>query len=273
MTICIAAICESAAKSPKIVLCSDTKGSSHLGTTYQAFKEDNLGDYWNCLAAGLEDECIAIVAILRRIFIAKDVIDETNIVPLIREGLQQRKIEKADELILGKWGMSYAAFRKAKAEFPDALFERDMLEVANITLAADFIIAGFLEDGFPMILETDRNAVVKIRENYCVIGEGAYLAQSGLMHRDHSEHDTLARTLYSVFEAKKYAQRISTVGPETRITIHGFESPPPQTLSEKGEAHLADLFERHGPRPLIEEDHVSVPADLLESVYAHLAKE
>jgi hypothetical protein len=134
MTICIAAACSDGPKK-FIVLCSDKLGSSPLGSTHLAMKGTNLGDDWYCLGAGVEDECNAIVPILRRAFCEKEVKDETNVVPLVRAGLQQRKLEKADELLIGKWGMSYADFRKAKAEFPEAQFERDMQEVANITLS------------------------------------------------------------------------------------------------------------------------------------------
>ena len=268
MTICIAALCFDGPH-PVIVLCTDTKGSSHLGTTYSAEKENALGDDWACLAAGSESESAAMYSIFLRAFTEKETKDETNIVQLVQSCLRQRKAEKADDLIGGRWGMSFAEFRRARSEFPEDQYARDMREVANITLAADFIIAGFLDDGIPILLETDRYAEVAIRQNYCVIGEGAHLAQAALMHRDHTEHDTLARAIYCAFEAKKYAQRISTVGPETRLSIYRYGTNP-FTITQKAEDHLAGLFEKYGPKDLVEEDHVNLPADFIESVYAHL---
>lgn len=268
MTICIAALCDDGPRTT-IILCSDMKGSSPLGTTKYAMKESNLGDDWACLGAGSEDEYNAMLSIFIDAFCEKEEKDETNIVPLVRGCLQKRKLEKADEFLIGKWGLSYSDFRKAKSEFPETQWERDMQHVASITLDADFIVAGFLEDGLPMLLETDRHAAVRIRENYCVIGEGTYLAQATLMHRDHTEHDPLARALYCVFEAKKYAERISTVGPDTRFTIFS-QGVAPMTLTAKAEAYLADLFARHGPKDLVEEEHISVPSDFFEHFLARL---
>jgi hypothetical protein len=125
-----------------------------------------------------------------------------------------------------------------------------------------------LEDGFSILLETDARGVVKIREHYCVIGEGAYLAQAALMYRDHTEYHPLARTLYCVFEAKKHAQRVSTVGPETDFEILTPGIFPGLTLTPKAEAHLADLFERYGPKNLNDEEHETMPPDFLENTLA-----
>lgn len=266
MTICIAAVCDDGPHQV-IILCADTKGSSPLGTTHLSSKQSNLGDDWACLSAGSEDECNAMLPIFRQAFTETDVKDETKIVERVQSCLRKRKIEKANDFTGGKWGLSYEEFRRARSDFPQDQFDRDMAEIANFSLGADFIIAGFLEDAFPILLETDRTGAVKIRENYCVIGEGSYLAQASLMHRDHTEHHPFARALYCVFEAKKYAERISTVGPETRFTIFA-AGVSPLTITPEAEAHLSDMFEKHGPKELVEDEHQSVPEEFLVSAYA-----
>lgn len=266
MTIAIAAICDNTLQ-PKIVLCSDTKGSSHLGTTDRANKEVYLRDCWFCLGAGIEEECKAISAIFRRLLVSREDLDETNIVQLVRSGLQERKLEKADELMLGRWGMSFAEFRQAKDQFPAEIFAASVEDVARISLGADFIVAGFLQDGQPMLIETNADSVAKIREGYAIVGEGTYLAQSGLMHRDHTDDRSLARTLYCVLEAKIYAQRISTVGTGTVITIVHPDSEP-QTVTDAADKHLGELFERFGPKELIEDEFPrEVPKEFLKSPY------
>jgi len=67
-----------------------------------------------------------------------------------------------------------------------------------------------------MLLHIDGSGGVNIREDFAVAGEGGYLAQTALLHRQHSETTgSLEETMYCVFEAKKYAERVASVNSVT----------------------------------------------------------
>ena len=58
MTVCIAAACRDGS-GPKIVLCTDKKSSSSLGSAETARKAVKLAMNWWCLTAGTEADILA----------------------------------------------------------------------------------------------------------------------------------------------------------------------------------------------------------------------
>ena len=111
---------------------------------------------------------------------------------------------------------------------------------------AECILAGFLSNGFP-ILVLARQGNVCICDDFAVAGEGSYLAQSVLLHREHTEVFPLERGVYSVFEAKKYAERVSSVG---KMTYLGILRPDKPLLFSAGDDGLDNMFQQYGPKPL-----------------------
>ncbi len=82
-----------------------------------------------------------------------------------------------------------------------------------------------------------------------VIGEGAYLAQSVLLQRGHSDVKSLEETLYCVYEAKRYAERVSSVGKDTLLVIV-YANGKTETVTPQGFEFLAKKFSEYGPRQL-----------------------
>jgi hypothetical protein len=249
VTVCIAAICE--AEDPKIVLCTDLMASSPLGNKL-VVKDYPLTKNWHCLTAGTDDEINALIPkLIRRL--GMQPIDETNIVPLIRAVLKERKIEKSDEITLAKWGMSYEEFRRDRSQFPEDQYRIDMGEIARIPLDAECILAGFETISAPTLLQIDDAWGVKIREDFAVAGEGAYLAQSVMLHRSQVNHYTMTQTLpqslYCVYEAKRYAERVASVGKDTWLAVCDRDGGQ-QIVSTDGLAFLEEQFKKYGPREL-----------------------
>ena len=250
VTICIAAICDVRPDLiHKIVLCTDGRARNILGDTEHNLKNFPIDLRWRCLTSGDEPEILAVLPILKKRF-AKTVIDETNVVEIVRRALQQRLLEKKEEFIQGRHAFSYERFLKeGKNILSDDQYRANSLQVEHISLRAQFIIAGFTSDGSAMLLETDDRGSVKIRENYAVIGDGYLLAQSSLVHRAHIEPFGLNRTLYSVYEAKKLAQRINTVGTEETIMVF-HQDLTQEIINLNGRQFLWSLWLDHGPKDL-----------------------
>lgn len=219
MTVCIAAACGGSANGEyRIVLCTDRKVGGALGSSETMLKSRIVSSTWTCLTAGEDSEIHALLPLLRSHFRGVD-LDETNIVSLTRDALNQRKRDKANELIQGRYAISYDDFlATGKDRLPPDLFRAAVADVEMIELGADLIIVGFI-DRFPYLLQTGSNCQVKIREDFAVVGEGAYLAHASLMHRGHSDMDPLEKAIYSVYEAKRFSEGAPSVGKDTLLTV------------------------------------------------------
>src|SRR5438552_3725069 len=110
MTVCIAAVCEENSDDPKIILCTDRKVSSALGSAETMLKSRIIGTRWRCLTAGKDTDILSLLRLLKNHFMSPSNIDETNVLSLVRNALNERKKEKADEIIQGKFGIPYTDF-------------------------------------------------------------------------------------------------------------------------------------------------------------------
>ena len=105
-----------------------------------------------------------------------------------------------------------------KDKLPPEIYRETILEIANINLGCVFLIVGFV-GMMPMLLETNERCQVFLREEFAAIGDGAFLAQAVLMRREHMGGRNLSEALYYVYEAKKFAESVTTVGRVTSITV------------------------------------------------------
>ena len=64
-----------------------------------------------------------------------------------------------------------------------------------------------------------RKATVYFRHSFATCGTGGPIAETLLNIRDCKPVDSIERVIYTVYEAKKYSEKASGVGPETRIAI------------------------------------------------------
>ena len=251
MTVCIATVCGGSLH-PTIVLCSDWKGSSPLGTSETFLKQRRLASNWFCQMSGSEADTLALFRIMRGIFKEEKNVDDANITTIIRKGLATRKLERANEYTYGKFALSYDDFIKiGKEKLPPEIFRDAWVEISNISLRAELLISGF-SNNLPYICQTTDSGQVSLRENFCTIGEGAFLASSVMYHRQIMDYSDFERALYAVFEAKKYAERIASVGTTTALCIlepHEGHIKP-RYISEKGLDVLEDEYKKRGPKPL-----------------------
>jgi 20S proteasome alpha/beta subunit len=255
VTVCIAAACEWGAK---IVLCSDEKVASELGST-KAYKQQTLPHKWICMGAGYEADIRSLSSKIVEQFRSVEKIDETNAVPLLERAIRLRKSEKASQYTSAKFGLSYDRFLDiGREKFPEEIFRATMLDIAGLSLRAEFVVCGFADQD-AIICKTTQTGAVTIRENFAVCGEGETLATSVLFHRTQTNVSPFGETLYAVYEAKKYAERVPSVG---RYTVLTAIQPTGRTLIlvRKGQEWLESLYSKYGPKD-IGEDHLQVPED------------
>jgi 20S proteasome alpha/beta subunit len=252
LTICIAAVCE-LYRNSMVVLCTDRKASSSLGSTETAYKDRPIGKNLVGLYAGDESGIIALHALLKKHMRPVADLDETNVKVQVAAALDARKRDLVERLVQGRFAFSYDEFLKhGKERLTQNWFARTEDDIAQITLEADCILAGFIAD-FPLIVTTDRSSNIRIQDHFASIGEGGYLADSVLLHRGQNETKNIGETLYNVYEAKRYAERVGSVGPTTTIAIL-HQDKAPQVVTPEGMDDLAEKYKKFGPQ--------SVPFDL-----------
>ncbi len=263
VTICIAAGCSTTADASgnKIILCTDWLASSSLGASDTMLKQRPVGKGWICLGAGVANEILALNSLLQVGIDSENEVDETNIVTIVGNALKARKLQKADEYTVSRYGISYNDFIDiGKEKFPEEIFRRAFLRIESVEIECRLILAGFSE-GFPFILDTDKNCRVSIREDFSAIGEGAYLAQASLLQREYMDIRNIEDALYCIYEAKKHAERVPSVGDYTLISVL---SPDGSTVNIAKEAMkaLEKHFEELGPKKVPKD--ISLGSKLLE---------
>jgi hypothetical protein len=230
-----------------MIVCSDLRVSSALGTAETHVKQHSLPQGWCCMGSG---DSVGITSL--EYFVYSELshlteIDETNIVPTVSLAMQKRKSELAQQYVGVKFGIDYESFLKfGKERFNNEIFRNALLDIAGIPIRASLLICGFYKTS-PLICVTTTSGAVSIIDHFGVIGEGAPLANSVLLHRSHDETKLLSESIYSVFEAKKYAERVSSVGENTNIRIMDANGTM-RSVGKEGITWLQARFEEFGPK-------------------------
>jgi predicted GNAT family N-acyltransferase len=251
------------------ILCTDRKISSALGSAETTLKSRTLGvESWRCLTSGTDSDILCAVRLLQDELIRANEIGPANILQIIRTALNKRKHEKVDELIQGKFGISYKEFLETgKNRFPHDIFRAAIFEVEQTGLDAEFIIVGYTH-GYPILVKTDTRCGATIREHFAVAGEGAYLAQAALLSRAHSHLEAFGRTHYGVYEAKRFSQGAPSVGMSTSITVLHSDGRH-EMLKSSGTKFLDQKYEEYGPKKLTDnfsvDDGLFAPLQIIES--------
>src|SRR5437764_1268337 len=191
MTVCIAAACREN-KENKIIFCADWKISSALGSAETKLKTRNFSKTWLCLTAGNEPDINAVIKMFRQGFnlarAQKLVVDEVEATRIAREVVARRKREQINEFTQATYGLSYDDFLSfGKDKLPSDLHREALLDMRNLRLGVELILGGFDAKGFSHLVKVNADGRVSVHEEFAVVGEGAYLAQTVLLHRGHND--------------------------------------------------------------------------------------
>jgi 20S proteasome alpha/beta subunit len=247
VTICIAAECFNDANRC-LILCTDWRVSSALGRSDTKVKHIPIRKNWWALTAGNESDILALRLCLSRHFLGAKEIDETSACVLVRSALTDRKREKIEEFIQGRYAISYADFLNfGKDKLPPEAHREAVSLIAQIQVGASLIVAGFNPDGTVMLLDTNEQGRVFVREDFTTIGEGSYLAQAALLQREYTSASELAAAIYCVYEAKKISERVTSVGEDEQLSIL-YTDGTFRDVSDAGLKLLENTFNKFGPQ-------------------------
>lgn len=222
MTLCIAAICREE-NDPRIVFCNDTLSSQGpLGSRNSTTKVDVLGNGW-------------IVQLAGNVPIARNAIDDL------------RQVFSAANF--------HATTRNAVLDaVRNTLNPRQLIE----PLAGQLLFSGFVRRTPLLIVVTDVAGTLEIgsQETFVAVGEGDLAATILLNYREYKETLPIELALYLIYEAKRIASQVTSVG---SLTIIGKQANaegqfPAKALinffSPLGLDALDQMFQKLGPQPL-----------------------
>lgn len=99
-------------------------------------------------------------------------------------------------------------------------FSKSVLCTGN----ASVLVTGFIQERYPLLINVkieDRQVIATIAHDLEVIGEGCYAALTMLKYRGYDPLGTpFPRASYLVYEAKRFSENVSSVGPITRMKVH-----------------------------------------------------
>lgn len=272
MTLCIAAACEHGLE-PRIVLCSDWQQQVEgVGGSETRNKQDWVKDGWPVLEA--DTLCHAEELIGLYVSHLKDVdLTEQNVLDEMKFPAQHYKATLANDYIQQTLGISYDYFLQyGKERLPKKLFEEKADEISRIKLGVSLIICGFAKcqkigpysEGLqPFLIVVDdtesHQDVVRLETDFATIGSGGPNASASLFFRNQHWERPLLYTIYSVFEAHRFASRSKVPGVGEAMTIDvlepgGTKPAKIRSLSEAGYDYCERLYGRFGPR-LIYKQH------------------
>jgi 20S proteasome alpha/beta subunit len=247
VTVCIAAVCRDGNKHA-IVTALDMKLSSNLGSAETGYKFGHILNDWLCMMAGAESDVLGLKRCIEHEFKGSSKIDETNLVQLCINAVRNRKHEKADMFVSAKFGINYNEFMEhGKVRFSDDVYRAASLDIMSISINSEILICGFL-DGVPYICEINNSGNVRIREYFATIGEGKDLSTASMLGREQFDYQKLERTLYVVYEAKRWAERIPSVG--TKTIMHIISDGNYEYISDTTLTKLGELFDKFGPKKI-----------------------
>ena len=222
MTVCIAAICENG---NAIVFASDreygieyTSGEFHDPKVQPLFRPKNPGN-WSVAFAGTVPHAIEVIGTIRRYENEIESRSWFDLMSALEKNYRRVRLSKAEGEIFSARGWTLEQFQKhGSQQLPPTTYANLDTRLGLYNLDASLLVAGFASDDFPAILSVDNPGVAREHSKigFWCIGSGTPLAQASMFGREYSWGFSLEKAVYSVFEAKRNAERATGVG--RRIT-------------------------------------------------------
>lgn len=252
MTVCIAGVCGHISDC-SIIEVADTQISSSLGKSGRLKINPMPGGHnFDVLIAGEDCEMTMVLDHLRARFDArKDPLTLEAVTNLVRDALFARKRDKTEELVQGRHALSYEVFRKSRDQFDPDEYAITEGHIAKTVIEAHFIVSGFAGTQ-PVVLQTTEKCEVLRRHDFAVIGQGASLAESMMLHRGYHRSMSFEQAFFACIEAKIFAEGKSSVGDSSTLIVRQ-AGKHPQRISDYGMQWFAKQAATYSTKELAEE--------------------
>jgi 20S proteasome alpha/beta subunit len=120
------------------------------------------------------------------------------------------------------------------------------MDITGMLSRVEMILMGFTEGDVPQLCQISASGNVSLHERFSAIGEGGRLAEAVLLRREQQDTLNIEETLYNIYEAKRYAERVATVGTDTEMFV--MTEPNLRNVTPNGYEQLSAMFEKFGPK-------------------------
>ena len=283
MTLCIAAICDDVEnKSAKIVLCADQQREEQgVGGSET---EDKLGfvkKAWPALIAGILSRADELLDVYTASL--KDVqgLSEYTLLEYLRNPLHIQKRNLVNDYLQQTYAFDADYFYSEGAKtFPEAIVTKISDEITRIKVEAQLIIAGFIDrtnltsgnvtlEPFLGVVEeqsthSSTKDDIRIESSFAAIGSGSLPALASLYRRQQSSTDSLAQTIYNVYEANRLSEEVPGVGKDYVDIYVLRQDGRLDALTEAGYTHLRKMYKQFGPKDIPDEKVLTMEANCFE---------
>jgi hypothetical protein len=265
MTLCVAAICEERkgkSRESRIVIATDWRGE-----TSEAGAETTDKLYWiwkGCpvMIAGNVSRAIELKDTYRQALVPLLLMNlnapmlRDNSFDILKSVLPVYKRKLAEEFIGTTLGINYETFLQSREKLGDETYRALVRDVGKIEQDGQLLICTFVPlrhdepELIPLVFRVEDWEVVQC-DNFGTIGSGGSVADAVLFQRAHDEGESLATTLYNVFEATKLGSIAPGVGEHFTMTVLYPQSDGEvlaRDLSAKGRKYLESKFREFGPK-------------------------
>jgi hypothetical protein len=206
-------------------------------------------------------------------------INEFNLLDHLRKPAHIQKGKLVDHYLQQAFSFNRSYFYgDGKTKLPEEFILRQQDAIGRIKLDASLIISGFLPETdfarntveprpFLCVVDDTRSSMgveeVFIEHEYDAIGSGSGTALSMLFRREQDSIDSLACTVYNVYEANCMSDKVPGVG---RFFVNIdilYLNGTMKTLTEDGYKYLKQKFKSYGPNKIKEKD-LEMKEDFLE---------
>lgn len=219
MTVCIAALCDN---SKSVLAITDRKISSDFGDTEtDILKWRKVHSQWAVMFAASDATPIAgiVTNAERRMRDSDGSLEAAQ--SLIAAAYRDARLKKAEDLHLATRGWTFEEFKaKGRSLLPDPLFLQIDRSIREVNLGVSLLVMG-TADGVCHIFTVEDPGLSEDRSipGFHAIGSGSYNAIASLYHRQLRPAAYFSKALFCLYEAKKYAEKVGSVGEKTDIWV------------------------------------------------------
>lgn len=248
MTLCIAAQCTDN-QEVKVVFAADFAVESDIATAEVENKILHCSSRaYPVLIAGSGSRARELCTYISERW---DEADEEIFLEICRKAVRNHKHVLADEYISSALGISYDELLTTfHQNLPVERYNSLISDVVEIRLGCDIIVCQLQDEEDALLVRINGNGDTEVCNNFAAIGSGMYIAESSLFHRQHAKEESLANTIYHVYEAMRLGSHAPGVGERfiMNIASYGNKQTRWSRISEEYLAKLEVEYKKFGPQ-------------------------
>ena len=216
MTLCVAAFGQDEIGKVHFCWCANKRIETHSTGSETIYKYRKLSPSWAALYAGTVARADELVSLYVTHLRGMD-LDLHSAIEELRKPPQVLKRRLVEEYVQNTLAMSYDDFLSKGPSLPASLYETIASEVSRLEIGCQLILIPVPAANIRFFFTVDVSGSVYQEQNFAAIGSGASNALAWLHFRNHSQFTNVNKTLFHVWEAKKFAENAPGVGKDTAM--------------------------------------------------------